>query len=137
MAPHATKNTYKFSGESVPVTKMPVPKHEEDTYSPETHKRHTLFCGTRLLQTHDPSGEVVRALVVRTGYSTAKGELVRSILFPKPVDLQFYADSMRFVIVSFCLGTLNLSQSKRVYFCAENTRFRLSSLQRTLKKYLP
>ena len=93
-----------ISGESVPVSKMPVPKHEHDTYCPDSHKRHTLFCGTRLLQTHDPTGKIVKALVVRTGYATAKGELVRSILFPKPVHMKFYTDSMRFVVVSFGLG---------------------------------
>ena len=91
----------------MPVSKMPVPRHEHDTYSPDSHKRYTLFCGTRVLQTHDPKGEIVKALVVRTGYATAKGELVRSILFPKPVDMKFYTDSMKFVVVSFCLGELH------------------------------
>jgi cation-transporting ATPase 13A3/4/5 len=37
------------------------------------------------------------ALVLRTAFDTAKGCLVRSILFPKPSQLSFYADSFKFV----------------------------------------
>jgi hypothetical protein len=33
------------------------------------------------------------------GFLTAKGELVRSILFPKPVDFKFSQDSMKFIMV--------------------------------------
>lgn len=31
------------------------------------------------------------------GFSTAKGELVRSIMFPKPVDFKFSQDSFKFI----------------------------------------
>jgi magnesium-transporting ATPase (P-type) len=31
------------------------------------------------------------------GFSTAKGELVRSILFPKPVDFKFSQDGIKFM----------------------------------------
>jgi len=31
------------------------------------------------------------------GFSTSKGELVRSILFPKPVDFKFSQDGMKFI----------------------------------------
>lgn len=40
------------SGESVPVTKTPVTVSEEnEIYLAEGHKRHTLFCGTAVIQT--------------------------------------------------------------------------------------
>ena len=32
-----------------------------------------------------------------SGYNTAKGELVRSILFPKPLDFKFTRDSYKYV----------------------------------------
>jgi magnesium-transporting ATPase (P-type) len=78
-------NESMLTGESVPVTKVPLPAAEDSTehstYSIEVHKSHTLFCGTHIIQTR---AEIVRAMVIRTGFSTAKGQLVRSILFPRP-----------------------------------------------------
>lgn len=38
-----------LTGESVPVLKTPLPAGEEK-YSAETWRRHTLFCGTRIIQ---------------------------------------------------------------------------------------
>jgi magnesium-transporting ATPase (P-type) len=35
---------------------------------------------------------------VRVGFSTAKGELVRSILFPKPIDFKFSQDGVKFIL---------------------------------------
>lgn len=57
-------------GESIPVLKTallegPVP------YCPETHRRHTLFCGTLILQARAFVGPHVLAVVTRTGRSQA------------------------------------------------------------------
>ena len=46
----------------------------------------------------------VKALVIRTGYSTAKGELVRAMLFPKPHKFKFYEDSFKFIGVLFAIA---------------------------------
>lgn len=62
-------------GESVPVTKtnLPNPQHGDrgsdgdKVYDMEEHKKHTLFCGTHIIQTRFYSGELVKAVVVRTG----------------------------------------------------------------------
>lgn len=37
------------------------------SYNTEEHKRHTLFCGTNVIQTRFYTGELVKAVVVRTG----------------------------------------------------------------------
>lgn len=39
-----------YLGESAPVTKSPPP-HSDETYDPNIHRRHTLFCGTHVIQT--------------------------------------------------------------------------------------
>lgn len=81
-------NESMLTGESVPVTKTPLPREEEE-FDTKEHAKHTLFCGTRVIQTRFYDGAKVKAVVVRTGFQTAKGELVRSIMFPKPVDFKF------------------------------------------------
>ncbi|XP_067398921.1 polyamine-transporting ATPase 13A3 isoform X3 [Emydura macquarii macquarii] len=98
-------NESMLTGESVPVTKTNLPNPAEDPkamgdeiYSPEVHKRHTLFCGTNVIQTRFYTGELVKAIVVRTGFSTSKGQLVRSILYPKPTDFKLYRDAYMFLL---------------------------------------
>uniref|UniRef100_A0A8D0HAK4 Polyamine-transporting ATPase 13A3 n=1 Tax=Sphenodon punctatus TaxID=8508 RepID=A0A8D0HAK4_SPHPU len=98
-------NESMLTGESVPVTKTNLPNPiedpkamEDEVYSPEIHKRHTLFCGTNVIQTRFYTGELVKALVVRTGFSTSKGQLVRSILYPKPTDFKLYRDAYMFLL---------------------------------------
>nr|CAD7602595.1 unnamed protein product [Timema genevievae] len=83
--------------ESVPVTKTPLPNSPDILYDSKEHARHTLFCGTQVLQTRYFGNEWVLAIVIRTGFSTAKGSLVRSIMYPPPVDFKFEHDSYRFV----------------------------------------
>ncbi|CAH1276951.1 ATP13A3 [Branchiostoma lanceolatum] len=92
-------NESMLTGESVPVTKTQLPSQSSEVYSPEEHKHHTLFCGTQVIQTRYYGGEKVKAVVVRTGFSTAKGELVRSILFPKPLNFKLLTAAYRFVLV--------------------------------------
>uniref|UniRef100_A0A8C9RTJ1 Polyamine-transporting ATPase 13A3 n=1 Tax=Scleropages formosus TaxID=113540 RepID=A0A8C9RTJ1_SCLFO len=99
-------NESMLTGESVPVTKTNLPDPGQDkrestsdpVYSTDGHKRHTLFCGTQVIQTRFYSGELVKAVVVRTGFSTAKGQLVRSILYPKPTDFKLYRDAYLFLM---------------------------------------
>ncbi|XP_008405076.1 probable cation-transporting ATPase 13A3 isoform X3 [Poecilia reticulata] len=98
-------NESMLTGESVPVTKTnlpnPLPGEREgadSAYNTEEHKRHTLFCGTNVIQTRFYTGELVKAVVVRTGFSTAKGQLVRSILYPKPTDFKLYRDAYLFLL---------------------------------------
>ncbi|TNN84078.1 putative cation-transporting ATPase 13A3 [Liparis tanakae] len=99
-------NESMLTGESVPVTKTNLPnplpgergEEADAAYNSEEHKRHTLFCGTHVIQTRYYTGDLVKAVVVSTGFSTAKGQLVRSILYPKPTDFKLYRDAYLFLL---------------------------------------
>ena len=119
-------HTYICTGECVPVTKTSLPLSTTSTYLPNIHKRHTLFCGTQVhilttpthlhththththtfqvVQTRFYGNEKVLAVVVRTGFSTAKGDMIRSILFPGKLSIKFYADAVKFVLLLSVLG---------------------------------
>lgn len=46
-------------GESVPVTKTPLPFQPDVLYHPKEHSRHTLFSGTKVVQTRFYNDEKV------------------------------------------------------------------------------
>ncbi|XP_019875008.2 polyamine-transporting ATPase 13A3 isoform X2 [Aethina tumida] len=93
-------NESMLTGESVPVMKNALPKTNA-LYNLKEDMSHTLYCGTKVIQTRG-HGDHVKAVVIRTGYLTTKGELVRSIMYPPPADFKFDQDSYKFIgILSF------------------------------------
>lgn len=103
-------------GESVPVTKIPfVAPSKRGAASPpfdlKASSKSALYCGTSVIQTRNLAGHKAIAVVVRTGFRTAKGEMVRAILFPKPMKFKFTRDVHKFVaalstlaFVGFCIS---------------------------------
>ena len=103
-------NESMLTGESVPVSKIPVTNESlgyldlsATSVQPGVAK-HFLFCGTRIIRARRPQDSdedeaAALAIVVRTGFSTTKGSLVRSMLFPKPSGFKFYRDSFRYISV--------------------------------------
>lgn len=66
--------------------------------------KHFLFSGTKIIRARRPQDgqddeAVALAIVVRTGFNTTKGALVRSMLFPKPSGFKFYKDAFRYISV--------------------------------------
>jgi len=106
----AIVNESMLTGESVPVSKTPATDEtlalldlSTSSVHPEVAK-HMLFCGTKIVRARRPQGDkddegAALALVVRTGFNTTKGALVRSMLFPKPSGFAFYRDSFRYISV--------------------------------------
>lgn len=103
-----------FLGESVPITKTALSSGSE-IYNIETHKRHTLFSGTNVIQTRFYDGEYILARVVRTGFDTTKGSLVKSILYPSAIGFKFYKDSLKFVLFLFFVATFGMAFSLYCY----------------------
>lgn len=104
----AIVNESMLTGESVPVSKVPVKDENLRSMSREAKRgssevdnelaKHYLFSGTKIIRVRAgarppwaPKSEepVALAMVTRTGFNTTKGALVRSMLFPKPMGFKF------------------------------------------------
>lgn len=53
--------------------------------------------------------------MIRTGFSTSKGELLRSVMFPKPMGFRFYEDSLKFVTFLFIVAGFGMSYCVYLY----------------------
>ena len=93
-----------LTGESVPVSKVSFLDGGDDLYDVTRSNKNTLFSGTSVLNVISAKNAPVKALVLRTGYSTAKGELVRSILFPRAVNFKLKRDYVKCMITFFLAG---------------------------------
>jgi cation-transporting ATPase 13A2 len=106
-----------YTGESVPVSKTPCTNEAlhllelgaSSVYP--TVARHFLFSGTKIIRARKPQDgieeeAIALAMVVRTGFNTTKGALVRSMLFPKPTGFKFYRDSFYYIAVMAAIAAL-------------------------------
>lgn len=112
----AIVNESMLTGESVPVSKVPVKDDALRSLSREVKSgsseidpdlaKHYLFSGTKIIRVRAgakpqwaPKSDepIALAMVARTGFNTTKGALIRSMLFPKPLGFKFYRDSMNFI----------------------------------------
>ncbi|PHH51704.1 putative cation-transporting ATPase [Ceratocystis fimbriata CBS 114723] len=118
-------NESMLTGESIPITKTPATNsalRNLDLSAASVSSdvtRHFLYNGTKIIRARRPndskdSSDGCLALVVRTGFSTTKGALVRSMMFPKPSGFKFYRDSFRYIsvmgavaAVGFCVSLVN------------------------------
>ncbi|GFT87290.1 cation-transporting ATPase, partial [Nephila pilipes] len=64
-------NESMLTGESTPITKVPVPNDPNTRFNTIVNKRNTLFCGTQVLHSRSVDGSPVKAIVYRTGKEKA------------------------------------------------------------------
>ena len=98
-------NESMLTGESIPITKVGIglvsnetADEKEELLCLKNQKKSILFAGTTVIQTRYYANEPVKAVVVRTGFRTSKGELVRAILFPKPIEFRFNTDLYKYIL---------------------------------------
>ncbi|KAL2301167.1 hypothetical protein Nmel_011728, partial [Mimus melanotis] len=107
-----TVNESMLTGESIPVTKTHLPQADNfkpwRVYCAEDYRKHVLFCGTEVIQTKADNRGGVKAVVLRTGLNTAKGDLVRSILYPKPMNFKLYRDALRFLMCLIAFAAIGM-----------------------------
>ncbi|KAJ1562013.1 hypothetical protein HK096_002457 [Nowakowskiella sp. JEL0078] len=128
-------NESMLTGESIPISKSPVTDEDLEEFDigidDPTNSYMTRFFlhnGTKVIRIrhgtrHDavpsgyhPDSELdfranrltepgALVMVVRCGFNTTKGTLIRSMLFPRPNNFEFYKDSFRFIgVLSMIAG---------------------------------
>ncbi|VDO07249.1 unnamed protein product [Rodentolepis nana] len=118
-------------GESIPQKKSPItelPTNEDRKIDIRRLARHILFSGTRVLQARPSHMEpYVKAVVLRTGFLTVKGDLVRAILHPRPLDIDFTLDSFRFLSI---MTVIAIAGSVYTWLILYHFKFSISTLVR-------
>ncbi|KAI5180241.1 manganese-transporting P-type ATPase [Nematocida sp. AWRm80] len=74
---NAIVNESMLSGESTPVSKESIPRNSDALLSMDRHKKHILYGGTKIIKIE---GKGVECIVLRTGFMTEQGELIKSMI---------------------------------------------------------
>ena len=89
-------NEAMLTGESTPIIKSQIPQIK-DKFTYDNDKKYFLFAGTKIIQKRSRENKKLLGLVTETGFSTIKGNLIRSILYPKKMDEKFEKDSYKYI----------------------------------------
>lgn len=114
-------NESMLTGESVPVTKVQANqetvKYLKENFTNPVLAKSFLYNGTKILKCKSNTDEPVLAMVLKIGFNTTKGSLIRSMLFPKPTGFKFYEDSFKYIgfmtfiaFIGFIYSTYNFIQ---------------------------
>ena len=101
-------NEAMLTGESTPIIKAHLPLSEE-RFNYEADSKHMLFSGTKIVQKRPQDKKPILCVCYSTGFNTVRGNLIRSVLYPKEGDSSFMKDSinvLKIVCLIFILGFL-------------------------------
>ena len=101
-------NEAMLTGESTPIIKTHLPLLEK-RFDYESDSKYMLFSGTKIVQKRPENKKPLLCLCYSTGFNTVRGNLIRSVLFPKEGDTSFMRDSIRalkLILILFAIGFL-------------------------------
>ncbi|KAG1034255.1 hypothetical protein G6F25_009812 [Rhizopus arrhizus] len=106
-----------LTGEPLPIRKFPLRKDDPTRYDKiGAAKTSTIYAGTIISQAQRTESErPVTALVINTGTSTDKGELVKKILFPTRVSFIFDEQIKVVFLILLCCGLICLGLAIWLY----------------------
>jgi magnesium-transporting ATPase (P-type) len=103
-------NESMLTGQSIPAIKNSIPQTAE-VYDRQKDAKYTLFGGTKVVQARKAGNQEALGLVVRTGFLTTKGGLIRDILYPRPNRFSFYRDSLLYIVILLSMAVLGWALS--------------------------
>jgi len=97
---HVLVDESALTGEANPIYKTKVDlAANKEAYDPKTHKVHTISAGTSVIESDTKERDL--AVVVKTGSFTAKGELLRGMLYNTPHKFKFDTEVMIVLCILF------------------------------------
>jgi len=96
-------NESMLTGESTPIIKVHLP-NTNSIFDAKIDSKYLMYAGTKVVQKRAFASSKVMGLVFSTGFNTVKGNLIRSILYPKEVEFAFKKDSVRYILFMACLS---------------------------------
>ncbi|CAK59464.1 unnamed protein product (macronuclear) [Paramecium tetraurelia] len=85
-------NEATLTGEDIPIPKCAF-QNQNVEFSFEKMNQNCLFEGTKLIQVNRGV-----AIVLRTGFSTLRGQYFRNVLYPHPQSMKFYIQAAKFLL---------------------------------------
>ena len=106
----AVMNESMLTGESIPAIKNPIPPTSQ-LYDRVKDAKYTLYGGTKVVQARKEGNEEAYGLIIRTGFQTTKGGLIRDILYPRPNRFSFFRDSLLYIAIFLGLAVIGWAVS--------------------------
>ena len=103
-------NEAMLTGESTPIIKPHLPLIEK-RFDYDSDSKYMLFSGTKIVQKRAENKKPLLCLCYSTGFNTVRGNLIRSVLFPKEGDSNFMRDSikaLKIITIIFAIGFISL-----------------------------
>eukprot|EP00340_Litonotus_pictus_P003246 CAMPEP_0170522942 /NCGR_PEP_ID=MMETSP0209-20121228/8326_1 /TAXON_ID=665100 ORGANISM="Litonotus pictus, Strain P1" /NCGR_SAMPLE_ID=MMETSP0209 /ASSEMBLY_ACC=CAM_ASM_000301 /LENGTH=1057 /DNA_ID=CAMNT_0010810691 /DNA_START=801 /DNA_END=3971 /DNA_ORIENTATION=+ len=107
----AVINEALLTGESTPVFKVAVSKNQNFSFHERKNRASIVHTGTNIFQIRKGAKGKALALVLNTGFNTEKGNLVRSIVFPKDTEVRFREESIKIIFFMAFLAVLGYAVS--------------------------